>query len=448
MTNESAEQLYSQDDILNIDESAHEHSQYTIYGWFICALGAVFYFYEYLLRVSPSVMTSDLMLNYHINNTGFGFLSGCYHYIYAPMQLFVGVLMDRYGPRFLLLQACLSCVLGTYLFSCSHMLWLAEVGRFMVGFGSAFAFVGVLKLATVWLPPNRFAIVSGMTMALGMIGGLTGENLLTALVARQGWQNTCYVSAVFGVALFVIMYLFLRDGFRSGRAKANKQQLPDMTSAFNGALTIIKNPQMWLNGAIGCLLYLPTVVFADLYGPTFLKQVYHFSDAKAAMVVSAIYLGWATGGFMVGWVSNKLQKRRLPITVGAMMGAVLISLVFYMPSMSPWVVTGLFFVFGMFSSVQVLVFAIGHEISCSKSGGTAIALTNMFVMIGGAVLQPVVGMLLDYLWTGQLAENGTRLVSAGGYQIAFTVLPFGLILTVILSMFLKETYSEDTKAVH
>ena len=410
------------------------------FAWFVCALGATFYFYEYLLRVSPSVMTHQLMETYQISATGLGHLSACYYYVYAPMQLPVGVLMDRYGPRLLLLFACLSCALGTYLFSCSSSIRVAELGRFLVGFGSAFAFVGVLKLATIWLPPNRFAIVSGMTMALGMVGGLTGENLLNQLVTHYGWKATTYGSAVVGTVLTAILFFFLHDGFKSGHAAADAKQLPDFKSAFSGLFKIIKNSQIWINGLIGCLMYIPTSVFAELWGPPFFVSVYKFSETTSVAVVSMIFLGWAIGGFVVGWASDRLGKRRAPMTVGSLFAAALLALVFYYPHMSAWTVGAIFLIFGVFSSAQVLVFAVGHEISCSKSAGTAIALTNMFVMLGGVLFQPIVGILLDMFWSGNLGPNGVHIYAAKEFQIALSVLPIGLLLSVVLTFALRETH--------
>lgn len=415
------------------------------FGWFMCGLGMLFYFYEFFLRVSTSVMTSEITLTYHIAAGGLGGLNACYYFAYAPMQLVVGVLMDRYGPRILLISATLLCVLGTYLFACSHSLGVAELGRFLVGFGSAFAFVGVLKLATLWLAPGRFAVVSGLSMALGMIGGLTGQNLLPSLVASLGWQNTCFYSALAGLPLAFTLFLFLRDGFKSGRAARLKQQLPDMASAFDGVKKIIFNPQMWIVGAIGSLLYLPTDTFAELWAIPFFEQVYHFSPNLSARVVSMIFLGWACGGFIVGWLSNRLKQRRLPITVGSAVAAVLLSMVLFIPEFSPSMVALALFVFGVFSSAQVLVFAVGHEITCSKSAGTAIALTNMLVMLGGSFFQPITGKILDSLWTGNVA-GGVHIYTTSHWQMALSLLPIGLLLTVLLSLFLKETHCRQIEA--
>ena len=89
-------------------------------GWFICALGALFYAYEYLLRIAPSAMEDALRLHFNLTATGFGFLSAVYYYAYVPMQLPVGILMDRYGPKRLLTFACFLCVIGTYMFADTH----------------------------------------------------------------------------------------------------------------------------------------------------------------------------------------------------------------------------------------------------------------------------------------------------------------------------------------
>src|SRR6056297_3113727 len=135
--------------------------------WFICSLGALFYAYEYFLRITPSVMTQELKAFYHIKDEALGSLSAYYYYIYTPMQLLVGLLMDRYGPRRLLTLATISCVVGSIMFASTHQLYVAELGRLFIGFGSAFAYVGVLKLGTIWLPKRHFGTFTGLATALG-----------------------------------------------------------------------------------------------------------------------------------------------------------------------------------------------------------------------------------------------------------------------------------------
>ena len=128
---------------------------YSVLPWVISGLGALYYCYEYFLRISPSVMIPELMKAYDLTGAEVGSLSAFYYHAYVPMQIVVGLLMDRFGPRRLLALACLCSVLGTYMFAGSHSIIIAQIGRFLIGFGAAFAFVGALKLATIWLPIYR-----------------------------------------------------------------------------------------------------------------------------------------------------------------------------------------------------------------------------------------------------------------------------------------------------
>jgi MFS family permease len=169
---------------------SENRNNYAIIGWWICGLGALFYSYEYLLRIAPSAMENSLRAHFNLSATGFGMVSSIYYLAYVPMQLPVGVLLDRYGPRRLLTLACLICVVGTFIYTSTHVDWIAAIGRFLVGFGSAFAFVGVLKLATIWLPENRLAMVAGITSALGTVGAMLGDNFLSVFVDKLGWIKT------------------------------------------------------------------------------------------------------------------------------------------------------------------------------------------------------------------------------------------------------------------
>jgi sugar phosphate permease len=420
----------------DVDFESKQKTTAKVIAWSICGLASIFYCYEYILRVSPSIMTSDLMLTYHINAAALGNLIAFYYYIYTPMQLPVGMLMDVYGPRRLLTLAGLSCAIGTYLFASTDIFVIAAFGRFLVGFGSAFAFIGVLKLAALWLPPERFALISGIASTLGVMGGMIGYIILTILIDHYGWRLSSYWVACFGIVLTLLMFFALRDGKAS--QGYGQHEAPTLKGILRGSGRIIRNPQIWINGLIGCLLYLPTSVFAELWGVPFLSQALHFSPSAAANAVALIFLGWATGGPIAGFISDTLKRRRLPLTIGAVMEAILFSIVLYVPHIPAYTVCIIFYLFGFFSGAQIIIYAVSREISSSKASGTAFALTNMFVMIGGAIFQPVVGILLE--WRGGQAVEGLHIYSASAYQYALAVLPLGLVLTVFLTFLLKETH--------
>jgi sugar phosphate permease len=424
-----------------------KEKKYVIAGWLICALGAVYYSYEYFLRISPSVMENALRDHFNLSATGFGFLSAFYYYAYVPLQLPVGVLLDRYGPRILITLACLICVIGVFIFSGTTVFWVAATGRFLVGFGSAFAFVGVLKLATIWLPEDKLAMVSGLASALGTIGAMIGDNLLGSLVVKVGWRETVNLTAYFGIGLIFVLWFGLRD------RKDNKRQSGTVDTFKKSMIDlgiIARNKQIWINGMFGCLVYLPTTVFAELWGIPYLRHAHGLSVESADFANSLLFLGFTIGAPLMGFISDKLKRRKLPMFFGATGAGIIMITILYFPGLTAGHINILMFFLGLLYSAQCIVFAVGRELSPNEAAGTAMAMTNMIVMLGAMFLQPLVGHLLDLSLSTHLAnlplqdigvDKLQQLYTAKDYQFALSVIPIGIIIAAILTFFLKETYA-------
>ena len=420
--------------------------------WVICSVGALFYMYEYFLRISPGVMAESLRQAFHINATKLGILSAFYYIAYTPMQLPVGVLFDHYGPKRLLVLACLACAFGTLLFGISDMLGVSEIGRFLVGFGSAFAYVGVLKLATIWLPPERFALVAGLTSALGSLGAIFGQSGMTLLVDTLGWRITTFLSAALGIVLAYVIWGLVRDKPREyihpriGQAMdkvfhpEDKSFKDEIGGMLVGLWELIKNPQMWFVGAVGCLLYLPSSVFADQWGKPYF-QARGYSSNAAALAVDMVYLGFMIGGPIMGAISDKIRRRRMPMFIGSVGAAILSCIIFYVPNLSHTMLYLLLIVFGMFYGGQPIVFAAGREIGPNRLSGTAVATTNMFVMLGVIFLQPLIGHLLDKHWaiSHGVMLNGIKVYSLADYHYALASLPVCLLISAGFALLIKET---------
>ena len=367
------------------------------------------------------------------------------------MQLPVGILLDRYGPRRLLTLACLICVIGTFLFTSTSLFWVAAVGRFLVGLGSAFAFVGVLKLATLWLPENRLAMVSGLTAALGTIGAILGDNFLGLFVERFGWVNTLNATAIFGIGLIFVLWMGIHD------RKGHHKQSGTVTSFKKGFIDleiILKNKQIWINGLYGCLVYLPTTVFAELWGIPYLSHAHGLSAESAGFANSMLFLGFTIGAPLMGYISDKLARRKFPMFVGAAGASIVMLIILYCPGLKETHIQALMFILGLLYSAQAIVFAVGRELSPGEAAGTAMAFTNMLVMLGAMLLQPLVGHLLDYSYkmhqtgtieTGMAVENLHKMYTVSDYQFALFLIPLGIFVAAILTFFLKETYAHAKK---
>ncbi len=409
------------------------------YAWFVCGLGALFYCYEYILRIAPSGFTGNLMTTYGLNGVGLGTLVGMYYFAYAPMQLPVGILMDHFGPRLLLTLASLGCAVGAFLFAATAIFWVAAVGRFLVGLSSAFAFVGVLKLGSIWLPADRFGMIAGLTTALGMVGAMVGTNFIVVITQVVSWQVVTFVSAGFGLVLALMIWSMIRNARPQMKIEEANQKV-EWSHIFKDLKVAMSHRQIWLSGMVGCFYYIPTSVFAELFGVPYLEQARGFSPESAGFAVSMIFLGWAIGGPLVGLLSDRMKLRKPFIIVGGIIAAILIGFALLLPTLSFVTAAMVFFVFGVVSSSQNITFAIARESSSPKITGTAVAVNNMLVMLGGMVLQPVVGNLLDKDWTGAMM-NGHRVFSNGDYMHALMLMPVGLLIGVVMTFFIRETYA-------
>jgi MFS family permease len=427
--------------------SARFFSNKMIYPWIICLTGMLFYCYNYFIRVSPSVMQDDLIQSFHITAYQFGALAAFYYYAYTPMQVPAGMIFDKFGTRVVLLLSCLTAVLGLALFVSANNYASAAAGRFLIGLGTAFSYIGVLKLASIWLPPNRFATVAGLTTALGMTSGALSQKYLATAVAAFGYKQALHFAVITGVILSIVIFCIVRNQPKRDLTYAHQVKTPVNIKQLLGALrTIFMNRQMWLIGVIGCLLYLPASVFLDLWGIPYLKSVYQLTPSQAVDISSLTFFGWIIGGPIIGAFSDRIKRRRLPLIVTGTMAAILLCVVFYVPGMSLSGLQITFLLIGFCCGAHPLCFALGKENNPIQMSGTAVAITNMLIMAGGAIFQPLVGKLLDMHANGFLGENGLPAYNATDYTFALSVIPLGVATGIFLSFFLKETYCTSAQA--
>ncbi|GHD61520.1 MFS transporter [Thalassobaculum fulvum] len=400
------------------------------FGWLLCAL---FFLYAFVQRVAPSVMVDDLMRDFAVGGALLGNLSAYYYYAYAGSQIPVGVLMDRFGPRRLVTIAAALAGAGSLVFVMADGLWLASVGRLMIGFGCAFSFVGALNYAALWFPPNRFATLSGWAQMLGVAGGILGQAPLGYLVESVGWRLAVAGLAAFGLALAVATGLVLRDRPRSAPA-ASAGGLRLLSGLKRAAAT----GQVWLAAGFGMAMTGSMLAFGGLWGVPYVEQAYDLPKAEAAALVSILFVGWGVGAPLWGVLSDRWSRRRPFMAIGGVLATAGIAGAVYLPGLDTVSLAAILCIQGFGSSSMVLCFAVARENTPAWSAGVTLGIVNGFVVGSGAVLQPLVGWLLDLGWEGSLVA-GARIYSLAAYQGAFLILPVTCAWGVLITLFVRET---------
>lgn len=408
----------------------------------VWSLAAIFYLYELMLLVSPSVMVDDLALAFKTSAEQLGSLAAFYYYAYALMQIPVGLLMDRYGPRILLTAASMLCTLGCIIFAKATILPMAELGRFVMGIGGSFAVVGCLKLASSWFPVNRFALLTGMMVAIGMMGGVFGQAPVAKCVMLLGWRSTLLIGAGLGALLSIIIWYSMTD--RPFKELPAFHRLEGMQQFMAGLFSVMRIPQVWIASLYAGLMFVPTTGFGQLWGVPYFMARYHLEKDSAGLMVSMIFFGWAVGGPLYGWISDKIQRRKAPMAFAAISSAVVMSIILFYPA-TIFQMQGLMFLLGACSSGFILAYSIVREINVPILTGTAIGFINMLNNASGALAQPVIGHLLDTLWDGQYSTKGEPIYSIVTYNEALLFLPFCLIAAFFLLPFIRETFCKPVK---
>lgn len=386
---------------------------------FIFLLTALFLCYEMGVQVSPSVMTQYLMEDLAITTVGLGFMSGFYFYTYTVMQIPAGLLFDRFKVRWVVIVPLSCCALGTLVFSQAHSLLGGSIGRLLMGAGSAFAFIAVLVVASDLFSAKRFALMAGLTQMLAAFGAMLGEAPLLPLIQHFGWRGTMLLLTVIAVALIVLIAWFVRyEKCESFEACSRVEKV----SILSSLRIIASSKQSWWIAVYACLLWAPMAAFASLWGVPLLEKLYGVNKLTATAWVALMWIGIAVGSPFIGWWSDFIKSRRLPLTLSSLIG--FISMLFIVSgSDAPHLLICMaLFLAGAACSGQALSFAVVNDNSLEKTRAAAIGFNNMAVVIAGAIFQPLVGVLIkdQNVWNYQVGGGVLSICFLIGAFIAFS----------------------------
>ncbi|MCP4177267.1 MAG: MFS transporter [bacterium] len=407
----------------------------TLFAIFLFILAALFYCYAYFAQVFPSVITNKLMIKFNVGAMGLSILSGSFFWSYTIMQIPSGLLLDKFGARIVLTSTIFICAVGVLLFSLTNVLYLAVLGRILMGAGCAFSFTGTLYLLIRWFPARRLALFIGFLQLLASLGAIGGEAVLSFLLAIYDWQIVIISFAILGLILSVLVMIFIKNRPFPIPEKNNYKP----PSTFKSLKIIFAKSQTWYIAVYSFLIWGPILTFASMWGIPCIRDAYNLSKIDSASLMSLVWIGIAVGSPLAGWLSDFIHKRCIVLSTSALLGLISTLCILYMPGNSIPILMILLFIFGLGASGQTLIFAVVKENNQRSTSGAANGLNNMAVVMGGAILIPLVGYLLDMNWKGVI-QNGIKYYSTGNYQLSLSILPICFLIALILSMFfIRET---------
>jgi len=378
----------------------------------------------------------ELSRDFGLSAAALGNLSAFYFYSYAAVQIPTGMLADRWGPRKVLGAGAAITAAGTLLFALAPSVAFANAGRLAIGAAAGVAFVSMLKLASHWMPPRRFAFVSGLALLIGTLGATLAGAPLRIAVDAFGWRAVMLASALFTAILGVVIWIVVRDdpadrGYAGYFPKESLEAAPSIGAQLAEVFRF-RNPWLMLVVPGGFTAILLT--FPALWGVPFLVSQYGFAAREAALTASAMLIAWAVGSVIFGPLSERVRRRKPVMAVTLVVTLALWSVVTFVPGLTRAVLVALLIAVSFMAGGFILAYAFARESVPLRVAGAASGIANMGTMLGGMVMQPVVGVILDRHWGGAM-RDGVRVYDFAAYQAAFaTMLVWGVVALALLAL--------------
>jgi MFS family permease len=391
-------------------------------------LVAVYYFYQYALRSAPSVMMPQLIEAFGVNALGVSAMVGMFYYGYSPFSLVAGASMDRFGAKRIIPIGAAVVGIGALLFGTGNVA-LANIGRFLQGAGGAFALIGAVYLITKNFPASVAASFIGVTQMFGMAGGSAGQFLVGPIIkSGLSWNRFWIYTGCLGLVISGVLLILL------------PKETPKTTTTGPGAFTtllrslgkVFRNPQSIICGLISGLLFIPTTILGMTWGVRFVQEARGHEYDKAVMLAATIPLGWMIGCPLLGFISDRLGRRKPVILCGTIaLLAVLTWILFGDPAiLRGWKVGVLM---GIASGAAMIPYTIIKEANPPELGGSATGVVNFINFTFSALLGPVFGARLVR------SPDNADVAALAHYQAGFQPLLYGIVAAFILTLFLKET---------
>lgn len=408
--------------------------------WLVSLSAGLFFFYFFMQANMFNAVGTHLVQAFQISTTQLGNLAATYFYMNVIFLFPAGIILDRFSTRKIILTMMSLGVIATLFFGFADYYWQAILVRCIVGFSGSFCLLSGVRVASRWFPPHRMALVIGVIVALAMFGAMLAQAPMSYLTTTYGWRETVIIDAILGFILLIPMFIYIQDkpeGYEVGYDVHGHSGL-GFWQAIGKTLT---NSQNWLGGIYVSAMNLPLMILGTTWGVWFLSQGHGMSHTNASMMISILFIGMMVGCTVVGWISDRLSQRKLPMIFGAIFCLAVTFAIMYLPDPSLWTFRILFFFLGIASSFQIIGYPLVAESNSPELTGTAEGIASVLIMSAGLLI-PIFPSLLNWNWDHTVVNN-VPMYSLANYQFALLLLPIAFLLSLIVALLAKETHCQS-----
>ncbi len=397
---------------------------------FIVVMAA--YTLSFFQRFAPASIAQDLALAFDTTAASLGVLAATYFYVYTLMQVPTGVLVDTLGPRRILLIGGVISFIGSLWFGLAPDLSQALVGRTLVGLGVSVTFIAMLKIIALSFEEHRFASLTGLGVFIGNIGSVLAGVPLAFAAAEIGWRAVFIAVAVASLVFGTLAWWMMRHSAAMAGTRV------DRTVVMGGLWSVLRNRQTWAPALTNLGLAGSYFTFAGLWAMPYLTQVHGYSRNIAATHLSLMYAGFAVGCLTLGIISDRLRQRKTILIAAAVVYCSIWCVWWWGGALPVAATMALCALMGFSAAGFSLTWACAKEVNPPQLAGMSTSIANVGGFFGAAVMQPLVGWLMDRVWAGTMA-NGVRAYSLADFRFGLSVVIALAFFGLLAAFFVRET---------
>jgi len=410
-------------------------SSRTIKFFLIFLVLSFLYILSQFYRVSNAVISPNLIKDLRLSAETLGILGGAYFYSFALLQIPMGPMLDRLGPRIILTLFPLIGAIGAFLFGLSQSFHIALWGRVLIGIGMAPVFMGAMKIFILSFPIEKFSTLAGTLLSIGTLGNILAASPLAYITSLLGWRITFMVAGLITILLSVLSFWILKEENNDHNRIKSTSYSVQKIGVLQPLRMVLGSLAFWQIGAIAFFRYGTFVGLQGLWLGPYLIYIKGFSPIKAGNLILLLALGIVVGGPISGRISDKIFKSPKLVAVGGLtlytIGLLL--LLIGKGIENPLWYGSLFFSLGFFTSFGMLIYSHAKDLFPLSISGTAMTLVNFFTMAGGAIFMPVLGKVIE-----SFSKAESNHYSAEAYQLAFFICFLGMLASLIFYLFSKK----------
>ncbi|MBL0406743.1 MFS transporter [Microvirga aerilata] len=385
---------------------------------FLVAALVAIYAISQFLRNSIGVIANDLARELDLSATQTGLLSSAFFLAFAAVQIPIGILIDRYGPKRTMLATSVLTVAGTVLFALAPSASWLIAARALMGLGCSTFFMAPLVIYARRFPPERFAALTSLQMGLANTGTLAATAPLAASVAVFGWRASFLaVAALTVVIAFVVVWIVPKD---SGSAKPKES----WAAAFRGVAAALKVPSFWPVFFMHLTTYGCFASVVGLWGGPWLSDVHGPDLATRGRILLLGATAQICGMLLWGAMDRFWGSYKKPVLIGSTVTILLLGVLIFAPLDRTWAAFW-FIPFGLFVAYTPILTSHGKSLFPSELTGRGITLMNIGTMGGAFLSQSITGLLIDLV-----GRSGLGVYKPEGYRLVFAALAGWLLLSL------------------